>query len=126
MIYTFPRVPKAAFPLVDLNKSLNTFSTNAEVSQKFQKINKLREIFYTTVDLVEKKAPNQLVTELDWMGMFEYLQAGPDLLELGVKCASYPFNFKFSSVLCPSKDIVINDGRSTSLTQTTRLLPRSK
>lgn len=110
MIYIFPRVPKAAFPLPDLTKSFNNFATNAEVSQRIQKISKLRENFYTVVDQIEKKAPNQIVSEFDWMGMFEYLQVGPDLLELGVKCASYPFNFKYTSVLCPSKDIIINDG----------------
>ena len=110
MIYIFPKLPKASMPLPDLSKCFNNFGTGPEVAQKIQYIQNLREKFYTNVDLMDKRVPNQFVGEWDWMPLFEYLQAGPELLELGVKVANFPFNFKYTSVLSPSKDILINDG----------------
>lgn len=111
MIYVFQKLPHAYLPLVDLSKSFNNFSTNPEVSARIQRINKLRENFYMAVDQIEKKPMNQMVTDLDWMPLFEYLQSGPELLDTGVKNANFPFNFRYTSVLSPSKDITINDGK---------------
>ena len=110
MIYVFPQIPKAMQPLPDLSKSFNSFGTGPEVAQKVQHINTLRVNFYSRVEAIERNAPNQLVGELDWMPLFEYLHSGADLLELGVKVANFPFDFKFTSVLSPSKEISINDG----------------
>lgn len=45
------------------------------------------------------------------MPCVQYLQTGADLLELGVKNANFPFNFRYTSVLSPSKEILINDGK---------------
>lgn len=110
MIYIFNPVPRAIPPHPDLIKSFNNFGTGPQVAAKIQQIGGLRENFYNYCDVITKMAPNQLVGEVDWMPMFEYLQNGPDLLDLGVKVANFPFNFKFSSVLSPSKEITINDG----------------
>lgn len=110
MIYIFPQVPKAMQPLSDLSKSFNSFGTGPEVAQKVQHINTLRANFYSRVEALDKNPPNMFVGELDWMPMFEYLHSGADLLELGVKVANFPFEFRFTSVLSPSKDITINDG----------------
>jgi hypothetical protein len=62
------------------------------------------------VEALDRNAPNQFIGEVDWMPMFEYLHSGADLLELGVKVANFPFDFKFKSVLHPTKDISILDG----------------
>lgn len=110
MIYIFPQIPKAMQPLPDLSKSFNSFGTGPEVAQKVQHINALRANFYNRVEGIDRTAPNQVIGELDWMPLFEYLHSGADLVELGVKVANFPFHFKYTSVLSPSKDITINDG----------------
>lgn len=110
MIYIFPQLPKAIPPLPDLSKSFNSFGTGPEVAYKIQHINTLRSNFYMRIEAIDRNPLNQYASEVDWMPMFEYLQSGPDLLELGVKVANFPFDFKFKSVLSPTKDIMINDG----------------
>lgn len=109
MIYIFGSLPKAVPPHFELAKAFNNFSTPAEVARKIQDIQKLRDNFYTVVAQMEQKAPNQMVTDWDWMPCMQYLQQGPELLEVGVKNANFPFNFKWTSVLSPSKEIIIND-----------------
>lgn len=111
MIYIFERLPKAIAPIGDLTKSFNNFSTNAEISKKVEAIQRLREQFYSNVNTMEQKPANQMVTEWDWMPCIQYLQVGVDLLELGVKNANFPYNFKLTSVLSPSREILIYDGR---------------
>ena len=111
MIYVVTPVPKALLPHADLTKSFNNFGTSPQVAAKVQQLNTLRENFYTYVDMLDKMAPNQLVGELNWMSMYEYIHNGPEFLELGVKVANLPFHLRFTSVLSPSKDITINDGR---------------
>ena len=111
MIYVFAPLPKSTPPTADLLKSFNNFGTGPQVASKMQLINSLRDNFYQYVETIDKLAPNQFVGELNWMPMMEYLQNGPDLLELGVKAANFPFTFRYLSVLSPSKDIIINDGR---------------
>jgi hypothetical protein len=110
MIFTVSPLPKAVQPLPDLTNSFNSFTTGPQVATKIQQLNSLRENFYAYIDVLNKMAPNQLVSELNWMPMFEYIHNGPDLLELGVKVANLPFNFRYTSVLSPSKEIMINDG----------------
>jgi len=121
MIYTFVRLPKA-LDGSDLSKSFNSFSLAPEIAKRLVQINQLRDNFYKTVANVESKALNQVVSEIDVIPMIEYISAGPDFLEYAVKNANYPFSFKYSSVLSPSKEITINDG-SLSLLQTTKSQP---
>lgn len=121
MIYTFVRLPKA-LDASDLSKSFNSFSLAPEIAKRLQQINMLRDKFYQTVANVEAKALNQVISEIDVFPMIEYLTAGPDLLEYAVKNANYPFSFRFTSVLSPSKEISINDG-NRCLPKTTKLPP---
>lgn len=116
MIYCFPQLPKAIGPHPDLAKSFNNFGTGPQVAAKIQQLNGLRENFYNYVEVLEKAAPNQLIGELNWMPMFEYIHNGPDLLELGVKVANLPFNFRYACILSPSKDITINDNNEVACT----------
>lgn len=112
MIYILQKLPKALEP-TDINKAFNNFQLAPELSKRIQQINGLRDNFYKTVYDIEARPSNQLVTEIDWLPLFEYINSGPDLLEIGVKNANYPFNFRFSTVLSPSKEILINNGIST-------------
>lgn len=121
MIFTFSSIPKALPPHPDLSKSFNSFGTGPQVAAKIQQLDTLRNNFYNYVEVLEKMAPNQLVGELNWMPMFEYIHNGPDLLELGVKVANLPFHFRYLSVLSPSKDITINDSRPLSQRQRSSL-----
>jgi hypothetical protein len=124
MIYVFVRLPKA-LDGSDLIKSFNSFSLAPEIAKRLVQINGLRDNFYKTVANVESKGINQVVSEIDVFPMIEYLSAGPDLIEFAVKNANYPLSFKFSSVLNPSKEIVINDGSFFSQ-KTTKSPQRSR
>jgi hypothetical protein len=112
MIYTLPKVPKACQPLSDLSKAFNNFSTHPEVAQRVMMISSLRSTFYQNIEGIDKAGLNQMIRDFDHNPLFEYLNYGPDLLEMAVKNANFPFNFSYTSVLSPSKVCTVNDGRS--------------
>lgn len=111
MIYSFPALPKNLAPGYDVTKAFNNFSTPPDVSTRLARIAQLREQFWATVSQMEAKPPQQLTAEIDWMPMYEYISMGPDFLEIAVKHANFPLNFKHSSILNPQLPIVIDNGK---------------
>lgn len=111
MIYSFPSLPKNLSPGYDVTKAFNNFSTPPEISVKLQRIAQLREQFWSIVAQMEQKPAQQMTAEIDWMPMYEYINSGPDFLEIAVKYGNFPLNFKHSSILNPQIPIQIDNGK---------------
>ena len=110
MIYVFQSLLKTQE--FDLNKSFDSLQTSPGISQQVQHINKLRDNFYKTFSEIESKPMNETNNSLEWMQLFEYLNLGVELLNIGVKNANFPFTFNYNSFTFPSKTINISDGNS--------------
>ena len=110
MLFIFHGVPQAQ--PTDLSKSFDSLQTTPDVSAKAQEISKLRNNFYATLGQVTTKPLNEIIQDLDWMPLISYLNIGPDLLELGVKKANYPFIFNYQPFSFSERVVTANNGKS--------------
>lgn len=109
MIYIFNQVPQAQ--PADLVKSFDSLQTSPETSSKINSITQLRNNFFATLGQLTTKPLTEVITEIPWMPLMNYLNSGVDLLELGVKQANYPYVFNYQPFTNSSQVVGANNGK---------------
>jgi hypothetical protein len=109
MLYIFNQVPQAQ--PADLSKSFDSLQTSPEDAGKIQQITQLRNNFFATLGQLTTKPMTEVVTEINWMPLMNYLNTGVDLLELGVKKANYPFVFNYQPFTNSGQVVGANNGK---------------
>ena len=109
MLFTHLSLPQGQ-PL-DLSKSFDALSTSPETANKINQLQQMRNMFYSGISDITTKNPTEIITAVDFLNFMPYLQAGPDLLEIGVKNANYPINFSYQPFSWPSKVVDSNNGK---------------
>ena len=108
MFYYFDQVPQAQ--PADLSKSFDHLSTPPDVSKTVAEITGLRNHFFATMGQLTSKPISEIVENISWMELLTYMNSSPDLLELGVKKASFPFVLNFQPFSNPGQVIGCNNG----------------
>lgn len=93
MILTFTRIPQSQ--PCDLSTAFDPMQTTPDVASKIGQINENRNKFYSESSKAIRAPLHEIQDGLDWMSMLQYLNNGPDLLDIAVKKANYPLVFKY-------------------------------
>ena len=109
MLFVFSQVPQAQ--PADLVKSFDSLQTSPQDAAKIQQITQLRNNFFATLGQLTTNPLTEVVTEVNWMPLMNYLNMGVDLLELGVKKANYPFVFNYQTFTNTKQVVGVNAGK---------------
>ena len=123
MFYFFDQVPQAQ--PADLSRSFDPLSTPPEVSMKITDITGLRNNFFSTMGQLTTKPLGEIVESIEWIPLLNYLNSAPDLLELGVKGAKFPFVLNYQPFSNPGQVASGNNGKNPQfglIWKTTRFL----
>jgi hypothetical protein len=61
------------------------------------------------------KPSTEIIDEINWMPLLSYLNTTPELLELGVKKANYPYVLNFQPLTNASQVVGTNNGTIKTL-----------
>lgn len=109
MFYFFEQVPQAQ--PADLQKSFDHLSTPPEVSKLVYDITGLRNHFFATMGQLTTKPITEIVEVIEWEQLLTYMNKTPDLLELGVKKANFPFVLNYQPFSNPGQVVSCNNGK---------------
>lgn len=88
MIYTFTKIPQSQ--PYDLTKAFDSMQTTPDTATKVGELTISRNSFYAEASKAIRAPLTEVQDSLDWMVMMQYLNNGPDMLELLVKQGNYP------------------------------------
>jgi hypothetical protein len=109
MLLTINGVPQAQ--PADLIKSFDSLQTSPDIANRIAEITQLRNNFYAKLGQLTTKPLNEVISEIDWLPLMSYLNAGPDMLQMGVKNANYPFILNFQPFTSANKVVSANNGK---------------
>ena len=108
MLLIFHGVPQAQ--PADLSKSFDSLQTTPDISAKIAEVTRLRNNFYATMGQITTKPLKEIVSDLEWLPLISYLNVGPDLMDIGVKKANYPFIFNYQPFTFAERVVTANNG----------------
>ena len=113
MLYVPEHLPKSQ--PCDFSQTYNPTTCPPAIAQNLKNIEQLRQNFYNTFYNVQQSGDHEMLDQIDWFPLLEYLNKVPDLLEFSQQ-ANYPFPIQWESGAYPGSWHTVNDDNEVSAT----------